>query len=127
MKETFNQRSDKIKARFPDAKFSISCFDNSFEIDTKILSSDDIIIYQDSYLIYQDKDFKKEKKLHDSFIIKKKPDKEYIYYCDVIDELIKNEFVRNDCDHRYMESIREFNTDKRNSNSIKTFCSFWGS
>ena len=127
MKETFNQKYDKIKARFPDAKFSISCFDNSSEIENKILSSDDVIIYQDSYLIYQDEDFKKEKKLNDSFIIKKKPDKEHIYFCDVIDELIRIDFVRNDCDHRYMENIREFNTDKRNNNSIKTYNSFWGS
>ena len=115
MKETFNQKYDKIKARFPDAKFSISCFDNSLEIENKIISSNDMIIYQVCYL-------KDGKKLNDSFIIKKRPDKEYIYLCDVIDELI-----RNDCDYRYMETIREFNTDKRNNNSIKTYSSFWGS
>ncbi len=122
MKETFHQKCDKIKARFPDAKFSIiSCFDNSLEIENKIISSDDVIIYQDCY-------FKDGKKLNDSFIIKKRPDnKEYIYLCDVIDELKRNDFIRNDCDYRYMETIREFNTDKRNSNSIKTYSSFWGS
>jgi hypothetical protein len=120
MEETFNQKYDKIKARFPDAKFSISCFNNSLEIENKIISSDDVIIYQDCYL-------KDGKKLNDSFIIKKRPDKEFIYLCDVIDELIRNDFIRNDCDHRYMETIREFNTDKRNSNSIKTYSSFWGS
>jgi hypothetical protein len=62
------------------------------EIENKIISSNDMIIYQVCYL-------KDGKKLNDSFIIKKRPDKEYIYLCDVIDELI-----RNDCDYRYMQN-----------------------
>jgi hypothetical protein len=117
---TYAEKFKAIDDRFPNAKFTVSCFDSIDEIENKVLTDDDVIIYQDCYL-------EEDKKLYDSFIINKRNDKEHIYYCDVIDELIRNDFVRNDCDHRYLENIREFNRDKRNVNSIKTFCSFWGS
>jgi hypothetical protein len=116
----YTEKFKAIDDRFPNAKFTVSCFDSIDEIENKVLTDDDVIIYQDCYL-------DEGKKLNDSFIINKRNDKKHIYYCDVIDELIRNDFVRNDCDHRYLENIREFNIDKRNGNSIKTFCSFWGS
>ena len=64
---------------------------------------------------------------YDRFIIHKKEGSDEIYYKDVIDYLISVDFVRNDCDHRFLETIRG-NTNKfhRNKHSVEHYCSFWG-
>jgi hypothetical protein len=111
---------NRLKERFPNANFSVSCFKTIEEIETKILCDDDVIIYCDEYLLYG-------LTYGDRYVIKKRQGEKHIYYYDVIDHLIKNGFVRNDTDHRFMENIREFNSKRRNEKSIKTFSSFWGS
>jgi hypothetical protein len=119
-KEAYLELQEAQKIRFSNAQFSISCFKAIDEIENKVLSYDDVIIYNDSYIVNRDE-------LRDYFIVTKKINKEAIYYCDVIDELINKNFRRNDCDHKYLETIKEYNTVKRNNNSIKIFASFWGS
>ena len=43
---------DAVKERFPDAQFSVSCFESIKEIETKVLNdSDDYIIFTDTYKI----------------------------------------------------------------------------
>ena len=97
--EEFNKTDDYIKQRFTNAKFTVSCFDTIDEVDNKILCSDDMILYKDYYTITNLKTGKNIKEYNDYFLIKKRPDKDHIYYCDVIDELIKNDFERKiNCD-----------------------------
>ena len=128
------EKLTKIKNRFKDAKFSISCFDTTNDIETKILNdTDEYIIYADKYNINSYSYCEKTKKRitirenNDYFIIKRKEGQSVIYYKDVIDYLIENNFIRDDCDHRYMENIRECYKHKRNDKSIKVYSSFWGS
>ena len=121
---------DAVDERFPDAQFSVSCFKSIEEIETKVLNdTDDYIIYTDTYEIIHlnRKNRHADKKYKDYFIVKKRENKDAIYYCDVIDELIRNKFDRNDCDHRFLESIRLVESLTRNNNSIKIYGSFWGS
>jgi len=122
-KQRFNELYDAINVRFPNAKFKPSCFKTIEEIETKIVcDDDDEIIYSDGYMI-------DGKKLLDFFIVKKKENQEHIYYKDVIDTLIEKQFVRNDCNFKYLERI-DIATDfipHRNENSIKIYASFWGS
>jgi hypothetical protein len=116
----YDELIEKLKERFPNAKFVVSCFKTIDEIETKILSNEDQILYVDCY-VYGKEEY------NDVFIITKNKNKDFIYYCDVIDQLIEYNFIRNDCDHRFMENIREFNESQRNNNSLKKYCSFWGS
>ena len=120
--EEFKQLYGKIKQRFPNAKFSVSCFKTIDEIENKILCDADEIIYADDYIV-------DGKTLRDFFVIKKKQNQEHIYYHDVIDVLIEKDFIRNDCNHRYLERIGEAseNRNRRNQNSVKLYGSFWGS
>jgi hypothetical protein len=41
-----------IEKRFPNAQFVVSCFETIDEIENKILSYDDTIIYRDYFLNY---------------------------------------------------------------------------
>ena len=102
-----------MHVRFPLAKFTVSCFDNVEEVDTKILTKDDIIIYTD------DCNF---------FPIRKVNGQDNIRYCDVIDQLIDYNMTRK-CGHRFMESIDEAECDPRNFNkhALHVYASFWGS
>jgi len=117
-----------IKLRFPDAKFSISCFDTIEEIENKVLNdTDKYILYTDIYEIIHlnKKNSYLDEEYQDYFIIKKRNDKDAIYYCDVIDVLIQNNFTR-DGDHKYLENIKLVSKE-RNNNSVKIYSSFWGS
>lgn len=124
---------DAVNKRFPNAKFSVSCFKSKKEIEAKILTHADIIIYSDEYInkspdpktgIWHDNKPPKE----DNFIICKKKGSKAIYYKDVIDYLISIDFKpRDDCDHRYMEDIEAINPHNRNPYSVERYASFWGS
>ncbi len=116
---------DAIEKRFPNAKFTVSCFKTIEEIETKILTEDDKILYADSYIMYDEND--KRITAKDYFLVCKREGEKYIYYKDVIDELIKNDFIRNDCDHQYLEKIGETLDKKRNNKSLQVYGSFWGS
>ena len=120
--DKYDKYFDALDLRFPNAKFVVSCFDNIDEIENKILTKDEHIIIEDKYIT-------EEGNLYDTFVVNKLPDKSHIYYCDVIDELIKNNFVRNDCNHKFLESIGRTNSTvkSRNDNSVKSYGFFWGS
>ena len=117
--EEINKRLDYIENRFKGARFCVSCFKNIEEIETKILAKTNTIICRDSYILGgQTK--------QDYFIVSS--DKPYVTYADVVDELIRCNFVRNDCDHRYLEGIGKISTNKRrNKKSIPLFGFGWGS
>lgn len=119
-KKKFNELYDAVDARFPNAKFRPSCFRTIEEIETKIVCDKDEIIYADRYLIDGEE-------YDDYFIVRKKPNQEHIYYKDIIDLLIEKEFVRDDCNFRYLERIGKCSRKKRNENSVQTYASFWGS
>jgi hypothetical protein len=117
------------KERFKGAKFSISVFKTIEEIDTKVLTDADVILYTDEYTVTvlnsKTRKWKQTEKYNDFFIVRKKEGQSHIRYCDVIDVMIENEFTRTG-DHRYMESIGEC-YERRNTNSIPVYGSFWGS
>jgi hypothetical protein len=117
-----------LKERFPNAQFSISCFQTKEEVDTKILCDDDEIIYCDEYTVHNKRNNKwvLDEKYNDFFIIKKREGEKHIYYKDVIDDIIKHKFTRNDSDHCYLENIKPC-FHKRNQNSVPIYSSFWGS
>ena len=116
--DEFKQKDDAIKKRFPNAKFVICCFKTIDEIENKVLTSDDTILYSDQYREY-------DKLCYDAFIIKRKENCDAIYYKDVIDVLIENNFIRNECDHKFMENILKH--DSRNNNSLPWYSTWWGS
>jgi hypothetical protein len=128
---------DAIDSRFPNAKFVISCFKSIDEIETKVLNdTDEYIIYCDEYDDYSNATYNKrtkkwtnEKILKDKLLIKRLEGKTCITYADVIDQLIEYDFIRNDCDHQFLENIRLscYDNLKRNKNSLKCYSSFWGS
>ena len=73
----------RINKKFKNAKFNIGCYKSEDEIGNKILTDDDIIIIMDICCEFKDNGF---------IVVYKKPNKKYIYYIDVIEALIKNEF-----------------------------------
>jgi hypothetical protein len=95
-KWTSDQRSDFVKLceaidkRFPDAKFMISCFESIDEIETKVLTDADAILYTD-----------RAKICGDYFLVKKREGQTHIRFCDVIDTLIANNFDKNRESRRY--------------------------
>ena len=118
-KKEFQQLNDAIYKRFPNANFIICCFKTIDEIENKILTSEyDTILYSDQYI-------QGDKLLYDAFLIKRKENCNAIYYKDVIDVLIENNFIRNDCDHKFMENILKH--DSRNNNSLPWYSTWWGS
>ena len=119
---------DAVEKKFPYAQFFVSCFDSVDEIENKVLSdTDDYIILTDTYEITHLRRKNRHLKYKDYFVVKKKENKDALYFCDVIDELLQNQFVRNDCDHRYLERIRLVESLTRNDNSIKMYGCSWGS
>lgn len=114
---------DAIEQRFPNAKFVVSCFNTVEEIESKKLTNDDVIICQDTYLISRMSD---ETKV-DSFVVHKRKDADAIYFKDVIDELIRVQFVRNDCDYKFLEGIYIAPDRFRNKHSVKICTLGWGS
>jgi hypothetical protein len=127
--EQYQKHFSDIKLRFPNARFCISCFKIGENFDEKILCDDDFIIYTDTYITYIRREIDSkpiEKQMKDYYLIKKKDGKKHIYYADVIDELIRLDFIRDDCDYLYLETIR-LNLNSRNINSIPCYSSFWGS
>lgn len=127
-KDEFELFYDYIKQRFPNANFVASCFDTVAEVDNKILSSADQILYHDRYVADNlvNGSWMLKYDFDDYFLITKKEGKQHIYYCDVIDELIRQGFNRSNCDYQFMESI-ELETSPRNNNSLPVYSSFWGS
>lgn len=112
-----------VKQRFPNTKFVVSCFNSVEEIESKKLTTDDVIICQDTYVISRMSD---ETKV-DSFVVHKRKDADAIYFKDVIDELIRVEFVRNDCDYKFLENIYIAPDRFRNKHSVKICTLAWGS
>ena len=113
------------KIRFAGARFSPSVFNTIEQLETRVLSSDPIIIVNDEF--DSSTHLTKGKISRDFYIVKRKEGQEHIYYKDVIDVLIENNFIRNDARHKFLEKIREEYTEKRNDNSIKVFGLGWGS
>jgi arginyl-tRNA synthetase len=129
--EFYNKLNEAIDKRFPDAKFSICCFDSIDEIQTKILNdTDEFILYEDDFCdFYFDEKTRKYTELniiHDKVLIKRKAGKDCITYADVIDQLIEHDFER-DCDHKFLESIDLILNENRNKKALKSYSSFFGS
>jgi hypothetical protein len=124
-----------IEDRFPNAKFVVSMFKTIEEIDTKVLTDADEIIYADEYTITEyglktKLGWKETARYNDYFIVRKREGQTHIRYCDVIDTLIEKDFDRKCCNHKFMESIGKLEGEdfkKRNANSIPVYGSFWGS
>jgi len=112
---------EAIDARFPNAKFNISCFSRVENIETDILSTDDVIIYTDCYI------HDNQIAVYDNFIIHKQPGKQGITYADVIDTLIAAGVTRDDTQYRYLDNIKYLNDSSRNANSVKRYGGIWGS
>lgn len=123
MKE-YDEFLQAIKERFPDAEFTIGCFDTIEEIETKILKTNvEEIIFVDSYIVGK-------RKYYDYYVIRCKNGSKCIYYKDVIDKLIESGLKRNDCDYRYLERISLIEKTKyqgRNRKSSFVFGARWGS
>jgi len=126
----YDALNDAIDKRFPNAKFIVSCFGTVEEIETKTLTEDNIVLYEDEYAVSvynpKTKQWKKTEQYYDRFLIKKKEGQTHIRHCDVIDQLIEFGFERK-CDHNFMENIRMSPFSPRNENSLKRCDSFWGS
>jgi len=103
-----------IDERFPNAQFVIWCFDTIEEIENKMLNN------QDDQIIFVDSD-----KKDDCYVINKKPEKDGIYYCDVIDELIRRNLSRN-CYNNELHGIMRIRK-KVNMQSINRYRGWWGS
>jgi hypothetical protein len=118
-----------VKARFPNARFSVSCFKSIEEIETKVLAENtEQILYTDLYTIVEGRGKKaKTTEFTDYFIIKRRQGEQHIFYKDVIDQIIEQGFYRDDCSHRYMERIGPVHRNSRYPNSCEIYGSFWGS
>ncbi len=124
--EKYNDIYPTIIFRFPGAKFCIRCFDTVEEIENKVLNdTDEYILYCDFYTVHQ---LGKQIELlkDDFYIVRRKEGNNCIYYKDVIDAMIKNDYKRDDTKNRYLENIKEC-YERRNRNSIKVYSTFWGS
>ena len=136
-----NDVIEKFKAvniRFPTDKFCVSSlFESVEDIENKILTNEyDTIIVMDKYSVCSpDPNYKNKGQFYgwiekdvfeDYFIVKKREDADAIYYKDVIDELIKQNFDRKEVDYLFLEGISKINRT-RNKNSIPVFGLGWGS
>ena len=126
----YKDKFEYIKSRFPNAQFVVSCFKTIEEVENKILCEDNSIIVLDFYVVNEldkyTRKWKRTEEYKDYFIVNKKEGQDHIYYKDVIDELIRNNFIRNLGDHRFLESIGLYD-HSRNDNSIKVYGLGWGS
>lgn len=136
----FDKLFAAIDIRFKNAKFSISCFKTIDEIDSKKLCDDSVIIIRDLFIIGKKQQItnKNNNKItnkiietnhYDYFIVKESKIGNGIYYKDVIDELIKNNFnTRETVDHKFLEGIGEIPENKQKlMNSVSVFGFGWGS
>lgn len=113
--------NEAISKRFPNAQFTISCFKTIDEIEEKLLCRDcDQIIIVDSFYV-------NGKKKYDYFVVDSEYPSNHIYYCDVIDELIRNDFKRNHVDHKFLEGISRTGQRGLYKSSVKVFGFSWGS
>ena len=75
----------------------------------------------------------------DYFVVQKREDQDYIFYCDVVDELIRCKYKKHkvprccECeealyiDRIFLENISLKKDDvRRNDNSVKLYCCHWG-
>ena len=126
----YKEKFEYIENRFPNAQFVVSCFKTIEEVENKILCEDNSIIVLDFYVVNEldkyTRKWKRTEEYKDYFIVNKKEGQDHIYYKDVIDELIRNNFIRNLGDHRFLESIGLYD-HSRNDNSIKVYGLGWGS
>ena len=123
------EQIELINARFKGAKFVVNCFNTIEEAETKVLNdTDDTIIFSDLY----EKTYMeaiKEKWItvsvwKDYFIVSRKPNEKVIYWKDIIDEMIRKDFIRDDCDQKYLINIGLI-PEKRNKNSIPVYGFGW--
>lgn len=128
-----NKLFDAEDKRFPNRKFVISVFKTAEEIETKVLTDADVILYTDEYTVsVQDRETREwhdTEQYNDFFIVKKREGQTHIRYCDVIDTLIENDFERKGR-HKFMECITQLKRKpyaNRNKNSIPIYSSEWGS
>ena len=121
--------SEYIHDRFAGARFRISCFCTIDEIGTKEVTTDPIIIVRDVFnrtVRYKTTNkYRGGLNAHDYYIVKRKIDQTHIYYKDVIDALIENNFFRDDVNFCFLKRVRKVNESKRNSDSIKIFNLDW--
>lgn len=110
---------ETLKTRFPNAGFIISCFKNIKEIENKILH------YNIETIIVRDKFYIGKIEYEDYYIVKGKDHN--IYYKDVIDCLLENNFYRKDTDYQFLESITLISTPKLNRPSIPVYGLKWSS
>ena len=127
--EEFQRLLNALKVRFTGAQFVISCFGSVDEIETKILTDEETILYCDRYqsrYLNDEHEWCEFEDYQDFFILHNKKDQSYIRHCDVIDAMIANNFERNKCTHKFLERILKC-YDRRNTSSIPTYCFSWGS
>jgi len=128
--ELYKKLQKAIDERFPNAQFVISCFKTIEEIENKMLTNQHLkILFVDSYEVWKitkTGKFKQIETIDDYYVVEKKPEKDGIYYCDVIDELINRNLTRK-CDHRFLEKICLYKEKKINMQSLDSYCGSWGS
>jgi hypothetical protein len=103
-----------LKKRFKYCCFDIKCFSSVEEIETKVLTEEDYFLFVDH--------MKEKVDCCDYFMIYKKPLREFIRYCDVIDYLRLIDFSHGD---KSLLDIRPSKVMFRNDNSISVFCAEW--
>ena len=123
--DEFIKLLDYQKIRFKGVRFSPSVFKTIEDLETKILTSDPVIIVYDEF--DSSTHLTEGKISRDFYIVKRIEGQKHIYYKDVIDVLIENNFIRDDARFKFLEKIKEEYTEKRNDNSIKVFGLGWGS
>lgn len=119
MATEYEELSEAIKERFPNAKFEISMFDTIEEIETKELTDEDMILYADNANFHLT-----DKTCFKLILVKKQEGQTHIRYCDVIDAMIENKFKHTE--RRYMESIEKYG-EQSGPCSLSIYTSFWGS
>lgn len=127
-KEDYKKLYDEIHKRFPVIKFKIRCFKNISEIEEKKLCNDGEIIIRDLYNICNYKTHEYKDCL-DFFVCTETSENRGIYYCDVIDVLIKKQFnTREDDYYNFLEDICKIEDLENLMNSSTPVYGFsWGS
>jgi hypothetical protein len=118
--ETYEEKMKAIRRRFPGARFVIHCFAFIDEIETKMITDEDLILCSDRFSLQP----LMKRECNDYYIVRKREGQTHIRYCDVIDTLIENNFIRVDCTHFALERIKYYGY-RRNTNSVPTYCLEW--